>query len=107
MPSTKKIAAVTGANRGIGLGVAKELAKNGFHVLLLGRNVDALKKAQKEIQGETSVFPLDVADEKSVEKFQEWLTKEIGRIDAFINCAGVFLDSKAGTFSDASVLQIE
>ncbi len=101
----KKIAAVTGANRGIGWGVSQALAELGFHVLLLGRNEEALKKRQNELK-ESSVFALDVADARSTEEFKEWLYKKIGRVDAFVNCAGVFLDDKEASFKDVSALNV-
>jgi len=61
-PSTLegKVAWITGGGSGIGRAAGIELARAGAHVVLSGRSVETLKKAQKEVTAET--IPLDVSD---------------------------------------------
>ena len=61
-------ALVTGANRGIGLAIAKEFGREGANVLLAGRNKDALEKVRGEIVaagGKAQVFDVDLEKEES------------------------------------------
>lgn len=105
-----KVAAVTGANRGLGWGTAQELARLGYRVILLGRNKKALDECQQEIEktgGEACSFTLDVAAEDAASKFLSWLEKNEGRIDVLINCAGIFPDGGQGTIGHASALAVD
>lgn len=93
----KKIAVVTGANRGIGFEVAKELAKNGIHVILTARNkTKGLVAAQKlKDEGLDVVFYLlDVTDIKNIEGLTDFIKKEYGRLDILVNNAGIVIDKE-------------
>jgi NAD(P)-dependent dehydrogenase (short-subunit alcohol dehydrogenase family) len=77
---------VTGANSGIGLVAARELARAGARVVLAVRDVAKGRAAAQSIQGETEVRPLDLADLASVRAFADaWA----GPLDVLINNAGV------------------
>ncbi len=76
-------ALVTGANRGIGLAIAKGLVKEGHEVLLGSRDFSAGEEVAGEI-GATAV-ELDVADPVCIEK----VVKQVGPVDILINNAGV------------------
>lgn len=83
-------ALVTGASRGIGFAIAKELAKNGCSVVITGRNSKTLNDAAKQIGGE--VYPLvwDASEIESVEdKFSRAVSISSG-IDIVVNNAGIF-----------------
>ena len=79
----KRRALVTGANRGIGLAIAKGLIDNGYDVLLGARNLEAGIAAAEKI-GATALA-LDVADETSIEQ----ALKQAGPIDILVNNAGI------------------
>jgi NAD(P)-dependent dehydrogenase (short-subunit alcohol dehydrogenase family) len=79
-------AVVTGANSGIGLVTARELARVGAHIVLAVRDEERGKTAAASISGSTEVLRLDLADLASVRAFAaEWH----GDLDILINNAGV------------------
>jgi NADP-dependent 3-hydroxy acid dehydrogenase YdfG len=82
---------ITGGGSGIGLAGGIELAKAGAHVIVSGRSVETLKKAEKEIKaaGSGEAIALDVADQKEVAKSAQAILKRHGRIDILINSAGI------------------
>jgi NAD(P)-dependent dehydrogenase (short-subunit alcohol dehydrogenase family) len=88
----KKIALVTGANKGIGLEICRQLAKKGFHVLLgsrdeaRGRTAVALL-AQNGAQVEAVV--IDVAAPATFEAARKLIEDRFGRLDVLINNAGI------------------
>ena len=91
-----KIALVTGANRGIGLEVVRQLAGRGFTALLGARDAEKGKRAAAPLAGEgLKVVPvqLDVTDEGSIETLRRWTEERFGRLDVLVNNAGVLYDS--------------
>ena len=77
---------ITGANSGIGLAAARELAASGARVVLAVRNVAKGEAAAAELRGDPEVRPLDLADLASVRAFAEDLDRDI---DVLVNNAGV------------------
>ena len=89
---TGKVAIVTGGNGGIGLGMAKGLAKAGARVVVAGRNEEKSKAAVRELQalgGEAVAVNVDVADEASVDAMIAETVQRCGRLDILVNNAGV------------------
>lgn len=95
---------VTGANRGIGLEIVRQLRAKGRGVLLGARDAEE-GLAAAEATGATWL-PLDVADPASVAEAAQWVEGEHGRLDALINNAGVLLDEDKGVLDldEAAVL---
>lgn len=94
MSTTKRIALVTGANRGLGLAWSKLLAHRGYLVMLSAREMDKAEAAAKEVrqwhpQSEVVPVVLDVTDEASIQRLAEWVGQEYGRLDLLINNAGI------------------
>jgi len=91
-----KTALVTGANRGIGLEVCKQLGKIGFHIFLSARNSE---KGEKTIQNlkedkiKADFIQMDVADEESIKNASLEFGKFELRLDALINNAAILEDS--------------
>jgi len=88
------LAVVTGANRGIGRDVVRQLAERGYDTVLGARDSDKGRRAAQELGlGNVVPAPLDVSDDRSVEAFAEWLTHEYGRCDVLVNNAAVDYDT--------------
>lgn len=93
-----RVAVVTGGNGGIGLGIARGLAKAGADVAVWGRNPDKNAAAVAELAdlGVTAeAFAVDVVDEEAVEAATAATLERFGRVDALVANAGV---SGAGLF---------
>jgi NAD(P)-dependent dehydrogenase (short-subunit alcohol dehydrogenase family) len=90
-----KTALVTGANRGIGREVARQLAKKGFRVFVGARDRDAGRKAAEAIaqQGGEAIFlEIDVNDNKSVTGAAREFSKVVDHLDVLVNNAGIMMD---------------
>lgn len=91
----ERVAVVTGANRGIGFEIARQLAQRGVHVVITARSEARGKEAIEKLrlQGLTvSFFPLDVTSDASTAALAEYLQTTFGRLDILVNNAGVALD---------------
>ncbi len=104
-----RTAVVTGANRGIGLEVARQLARGGLHVVLTGRSgssVDAavrtLREAGLDVEGEV----LDVASESSVAGCAARLRSRGRVVDVLVNNAGIYSDGALLAAPAESITQV-
>jgi NAD(P)-dependent dehydrogenase (short-subunit alcohol dehydrogenase family) len=100
------IAVVTGANSGLGLITATELARRGAHVVLAVRNTAAGQEAARRMGGETEVRELDLASLASVREFAAKLAADHPAIDLLVNNAGVVLLGPRRTSADGFELQL-
>lgn len=80
----KKVVFITGASRGIGLATAQRFLKEGWQVAGFYKN-----KPGPELKG-VKYFQLDITDAKNIEKAFDEAFSEFKRVDAFVNCAGIF-----------------
>ena len=96
--NTKKVALVTGANKGIGLETARQLHAKGITVILGSRDLQRGEAAAKSLgAGENlRVIKLDVGSETDRKAAVEYIEKEFGRLDILVNNAGVLLDGRDG-----------
>jgi NAD(P)-dependent dehydrogenase (short-subunit alcohol dehydrogenase family) len=85
----KEIALVTGANQGIGLQIAKDLAAHGLTVLVGSRNLERGDAAAKAINGDAHAIQLDVTDSVSINAAASRIRNEFGRLDVLINNAAI------------------
>ena len=86
-----KVAAVTGGNGGIGLGMAKGMAAAGASIVVLGRNKAKSEKAIKELQAlgaKADFVEFDALDEKSCKESVDRAAQKSGRLDILVNNAG-------------------
>ena len=93
MQDKQKIAIVTGASRGIGREVAKELAESGITVIAnYNKSEEEAKKLQQELEEKNfklEIFKADVSKREDVKKLVEYTIEKYGKIDILINNAGI------------------
>jgi NAD(P)-dependent dehydrogenase (short-subunit alcohol dehydrogenase family) len=85
----KPVALVTGANKGIGLQTAKDLAAHGFTVLVGSRNLEHGEKAAKSVGADARALQLDVTNQASIAAAAACIRNEFGRLDVLVNNAGI------------------
>ena len=95
MSDDVKVAVVSGANRGIGLEVTRQLAEQGWLVIALGRNLHKIGAAVMQLQQQgLRVEPrhVDITRQQDCEALAKWLDEKDLKVDVLINNAGVFRD---------------
>ncbi len=93
-PLTKRCAVVTGANKGIGFEVCKQLASNGIAVVLTARDekrgLEAVEKLKESGLSDVLFHQLDVQDPASIAALRDFIQDQFGKLDILVNNAGVF-----------------
>ena len=84
-----KVALVTGANKGIGHQIAKDLAGHGFTVLVGSRDIANGEAAARDIGETAHALQLDVTDQASIDAAAARVSAEFGRLDVLVNNAGI------------------
>lgn len=84
-----KIAVVTGASSGIGLGIAQELAALGATVIITGRDKNKLESALSTLGPDASQFQVNVSSLSELDNFYKQILSRFGRIDILIANAGM------------------
>ncbi|MFM9977396.1 MAG: SDR family NAD(P)-dependent oxidoreductase [Sphingomonadaceae bacterium] len=85
----RRIALITGANQGIGLQIAKELANNDFTVLVGSRDLERGEIAASAVNGDAHAVQLDVTDAASIAAAASRIRNAHGRLDVLINNAAI------------------
>jgi NAD(P)-dependent dehydrogenase (short-subunit alcohol dehydrogenase family) len=96
MPDAARVALVTGANRGIGLEVCRQLGGRGYVVILGARDEQKGRDAAEPLRGagiDVHVQRLDVADDRSVKEAAAAVERSVGRLDVLVNNAGILYDT--------------
>jgi NAD(P)-dependent dehydrogenase (short-subunit alcohol dehydrogenase family) len=91
-PLDGRIAVVTGASRGIGYVLAREIARAGAHVVALARTVGGLEELDDEIRGfggTATLVPLDLTDFDALDRLGAALYERHGKLDILIGNAGI------------------
>src|SRR5919112_7566 len=92
MTENRRIALVSGGNRGIGLEVVRQLAEKGITTIVGSRDEEQGRAAAEGLPDNVVVRQLDVADEKSVDRLATSIEEEFGRLDILVNNAGITND---------------
>lgn len=102
-PTEKRVAIVTGASRGIGAAIAKALAADGKHVVLVARNQAKLDEVKAEIQaagGAACTRTCDISDGPAIAAMIDAVAEEHSRLDILVNNAGITRDNLLLRMSD-------
>jgi len=94
----KRLALVTGANRGIGYEICRQLARKGLRVVLTSRDPETGREARKKLAKEgldVLHHQLDVTDQASVAAIARHIESEYGRMDVLVNNSGILIDSRS------------
>jgi NAD(P)-dependent dehydrogenase (short-subunit alcohol dehydrogenase family) len=101
-----KVALVTGGSRGVGKGIALELAREGVDVVICGRNRDTLEASAKEVAGETGrrivAVPADTTNRESVEQLVKETIANLVRVDILVYNASTPGGMVQGPLAEAS-----
>jgi len=104
--SSKKIALITGANKGIGLETARQLGQKGITALAGARDEAKAAQAEEELRKEgldAHGIVVDVNSAESIQKAAARIERDYGRLDILVNNAGVMLDDAKKKPSEQSL----
>jgi NAD(P)-dependent dehydrogenase (short-subunit alcohol dehydrogenase family) len=104
----RRVALVTGANKGIGLEIARQLAREGITVFLGARDESRGRAAAEKLRAEgldARSLRLDVADDASVTAAALAVENDVGRLDILVNNAGIAIDDGPASRVSIEVLR--
>jgi NAD(P)-dependent dehydrogenase (short-subunit alcohol dehydrogenase family) len=100
------VAVVTGANRGIGREVVRQLAQRGYQVVLGSRDLAKGETAAKEIAADNvRAHQLDVADAGSIARFAQQMADRFQAVDVLVNNAAILYDDWQSAEADLAVVE--
>jgi len=94
-PVNGTVALITGANKGIGLEIARQLGRQGITVLLGARDEGRGREAAEKLRADgvdARSIQLDVTSVETIDRAAHRIEKEFGRLDVLVNNAGIFID---------------
>jgi len=101
---------ITGANRGLGLALARVAVERGHTVLAgtrsLDKGMEQLRRLQEEAPGKVVPVVLDVTDEDSVKRAAQQVAEQFGKVDVLINNAAILL-GREQTIEEADMRLVE
>jgi NAD(P)-dependent dehydrogenase (short-subunit alcohol dehydrogenase family) len=92
----KKIALVTGSNRGLGFGTCRQLAQLGMSVILSARDISKGEKAAKQLYDiglDVVFYQLDVSNQNHINRVSEQIIQQFTRLDVLVNNAAILYDT--------------
>jgi NAD(P)-dependent dehydrogenase (short-subunit alcohol dehydrogenase family) len=101
----KKIALITGANKGIGLEITRQLGRAGMTVLLGARNSKLGEESAATLLSEgidVRTIELDLSRQETIATAAEWISSQYGQLDVLVNNAGI-IDATDGPPSSANL----
>ncbi len=103
MANANKVALITGANKGIGLEIARQLGRQGITVVLGSRDPQRGQAAAEALKGEgidAHTVTLEVTDAADRDAALAFLQDQFGRLDILVNNAGIMLETSEGVTPD-------
>jgi NAD(P)-dependent dehydrogenase (short-subunit alcohol dehydrogenase family) len=104
-----KLALATGGAKGIGLAISRDLARSGYRVAVVGRDVgaiDATVGTISESDGDAVAMPMDVSSPAEVDQVFARAAPEHGPIVVLVNCAGVIVREHADQYANDDCLRV-
>ena len=101
-----KVALVTGANKGLGLEMSRQLAQQGVVVVISARKLQAAEEAATTLRNDglkAEAIALDVSDSTQIQAAVQKIDNKFSKLDVLINNAGVMLDGEWSTSNASSV----
>ena len=105
---TTGIALITGANKGIGLEIARQLGAQGITVLIGARDQKRGSEAAEKLQAENidaHAVQLDVTNQQSIDAAANYIESEFGKLDILVNNAGIAIDNAPPSQLDLEILR--
>jgi NAD(P)-dependent dehydrogenase (short-subunit alcohol dehydrogenase family) len=87
-----KVALITGANKGIGYEIARQLGSRGASIIIGARNLERGEEAANKLrlnEIDVRAIQLDVTDQKTIDFSSEQIEREFGKLDILVNNAGI------------------
>ncbi len=94
----KKIALITGANRGIGKEICRQLVLRDWQIVVASRKLEAAKKVCEQIGHEAFPVQFDVSDQGSVMAAAETVREKFGKLDVLVNNAAIMGNASMHSF---------
>ncbi|MBD0295436.1 MAG: SDR family NAD(P)-dependent oxidoreductase [Flavisolibacter sp.] len=108
-PFKHKVALITGAGKGIGFEIARQLGLKGFQVIVAGRNKEQMEHAAAQLESlkvKAAPMLLDVSEYRSIQAAYDSISFSLNHLDVLVNNAGLLLDGQVSLLK-ASVEIIE
>lgn len=99
----RRIAVVTGANRGLGLEISRQLAVAGMTVVLTSRDQAQGQLATSELKSrdlDVDFHQLEVREAASATALRDWIDRRYGRLDVLVNNAGILIDRHSTSIAE-------
>lgn len=106
----KRIALVTGANKGLGFETSRQLGKEGATVLMASRNKEKGRKAVQTLRDEgleVEFVQLEVSNEAEVDALVRHIDTRYGKLDVLVNNAGIMHSGEPGGVNTAEIVKAE
>jgi len=87
--NNQKVAIVTGGGTGIGYGIAKKFIEKGMITYIIGRRLEKLEKAQKELGNLCKIVQFDLNELDKIPEMVNSIKESEGQIDVLVNNAGI------------------
>jgi NAD(P)-dependent dehydrogenase (short-subunit alcohol dehydrogenase family) len=103
-----KVALITGANKGIGYEIARQLGSRGATVVIGARDIERGREASNQLcagQIDAIAVQLDVTDQKTIDSTAAQLERELGKLDILVNNAAILIDQVPPSQLDIETLR--